>query len=142
MSSEDLLALPVLVDVAEKRIAIVRGRGGRELLAQTLRARAAVVDYLEVYQRQPAAIQQEEFRRQLVEHSVNVLTITSGESLHSLVHALGDNNAEMSLLPLLVPSSRVAEQALRAGFNSVINADGADESSFIAALRSLADKTQ
>jgi len=137
MSSEDLLALPVLVDVAEKRIAIVRGLGGRELLAQSLRNRSAQVEYLEVYQRRPIAIQVEDFRRELTEHSVNVLTITSSESLHNLLDALGDNKAEMSLLPLLVPSQRVAQQARQAGFEKVVNAEGADVAAFIAALESL-----
>jgi uroporphyrinogen-III synthase len=142
MTSEDLLALPGLSDVNGKRIGILRGRGGRELIAESLRVRGAEVDYLEVYQRSAVHYTSEEINRLLRARSVDVLSITSGESLSQLLAILGDNKAEMSLLPLLVPSSRVAELAQQAGFNSVINANGADESSFIAALQSLADKTQ
>lgn len=100
------------------------------------------MDYLEVYQRAPIHYETDEFYQRLKASSVNVLSVTSGESLDKLLAILGDNKGELSLLPLLVPSSRVAEQAQRAGFGTVIDVRGADESSFITALESLADKIE
>ncbi|HWR75657.1 MAG TPA: uroporphyrinogen-III synthase, partial [Thiobacillus sp.] len=47
--SEALLALPQLAEVAGKRVVIVRGVGGRALLADALCARGAQVDFMECY---------------------------------------------------------------------------------------------
>ncbi len=137
MCSEDLLRLAVLQDVKGKSIAIIRGKGGRELLAESLRERGARIDYLEVYQRQSIHYDAQQFHRILLAEAVNVLTVSSGESLNSLLAALGDNKEEMSLLPLLVPSERIAQQARDVGFNRVVSAGGADAESFLLALESL-----
>ena len=49
--SEHLLAEDRLQDVAGKCIRIIRGRSGRELLADELKKRGATVEYLSVYER-------------------------------------------------------------------------------------------
>lgn len=138
VTSEDLLQHPLFTDVKGKRIGIVRGAGGRELLAQTLLQRGAAVDYLEVYERNLVPYKSRAFCEQLTRHRINVLTVSSGESLLHLAELLGDNKAEMSLLPLLVPSQRVAEQAGALGFSHVIQAGGADTASVMTALKDLA----
>jgi len=141
MTSEDLLTLDELNEeqVKGKTIGIFRGIGGRELLASTLTGRGASVDYLEVYSRSAVKYRASELMELIRQKNINVLSITSGESLNLIVQQLGDNKAEFSLLPLLVPSQRIANQAKENGFQQVINANGAGESSFIAALESLAD---
>jgi uroporphyrinogen-III synthase len=52
----------------------------------------------------------------------------------------GDNKRDFSLLPLLVPSNRVAQQANDLGFTNVILCKGADSQSMIEALESLETK--
>ncbi len=44
-NSESLLALPEWADVGGQRFLIIRGEGGRELLADALRQRGGVVEY-------------------------------------------------------------------------------------------------
>ena len=50
-SSEGVLALPILQSVSNQRVLLVKGRGGRSLMAQTLSYRGASVDTLEAYER-------------------------------------------------------------------------------------------
>ena len=49
--SEALLQMPELADVANRKVAIFRGEGGRKLLAEELQRRGAQVAYCEVYRR-------------------------------------------------------------------------------------------
>jgi uroporphyrinogen-III synthase len=137
MTSEDILRLPQLQDVSEKKIGIVRGQGGRELLADTLRERGAIVDYLEAYSRTPIDYTSADFCNRLVEAGVNVLTVSSGESLDRLTHLLADNRKKLQQLKLLVPSQRVGRQAENAGYQQVHSASGADPLSFVSALGEL-----
>ena len=137
MTSEDILRLPQLQDVSEKKIGIVRGQGGRELLADTLRERGAIVDYLEAYSRTSIDYTSADFCNRLLEAGVNVLTVSSGESLDRLTHLLVDNRKKLQQLNLLVPSQRVGRQAENAGYQQVHSASGADPLSFVSALGEL-----
>ena len=137
MTSEDILRLPQLQELSEKKIGIVRGQGGRELLADTLRERGAIVDYLEAYSRASVDYTSADFCNRLREAGVNVLTVSSGESLDRLTHLLADNRKKLQQLSLLVPSQRVGRQAEKAGYQNVHNASGADPLSFVSALGEL-----
>jgi len=137
MTSEGILRLPQLQKVSEKKIGIVRGQGGRELLADTLRERGAIVDYLEAYSRASVDYTSADFCNRLFEAGVNVLTVSSGESLDRLTHLLADNRKKLQQLSLLVPSQRVGRQAEKAGYQNVHNASGADPLSFVSALGEL-----
>lgn len=137
MTSEDILRLPQLADVGEQKIGIVRGQGGRELLANTLLERGAVVDYLEAYSRTPINYTATDFCKKLQGAGVNVLTVSSGESLDRLTDLLVDNTEMMRELSLLAPSERVAAQAREAGYQRVHNTSGADPLSFVNTLGEL-----
>ena len=116
-SSEGLLAQAAMQQVAGKRIMIVRGIGGREKLAQTLRSRNAEVDYLEVYCRLRPDID----TSQLIEHLRNgklmASTITSGEALQNLLGMLDKDSAVLlQKRPLIVVSDRIKQLAQQLGF--------------------------
>ena len=139
MTSETILALPGMREVEGERIGIFRGCGGREILAETLRERGAEVEYIEVYLRQPVSHAPGECNNLLRSQAIDAIIISSGETLDSLIAACADNKAIVSLIPLIVPSERVAQLGRDVGFKRVENARGADAEAIITALAGLAD---
>lgn len=134
LNSEGLLALPQMQQVAGKKIAIVRGQGGRETLKQTLEARGALVGYIEVYRRQ---IPQRNPANLLAHWSdmVDVVTVSSGEILHNLAAMLGDEGvALLQVTPLLVVSERIAEQADALGCQQIYITESALDRDIVQAL--------
>ncbi|MDJ0812832.1 MAG: uroporphyrinogen-III synthase [Woeseiaceae bacterium] len=113
--SEHLLETPELQDVAGKVVRIIRGNGGRELLADTLRERGALVDYLEVYQRlvpdyddSGLASICEQWRTS----RTAVVTVMSVETLTNLVELLPAEGLELlGKTRLVTPASRVIKEA-------------------------------
>lgn len=113
----------------DQRFALIRGEGGRDLLAQTLRERGARVDEASVYQRalHPLALQQ--LRAWVNEASAPaLLLISSSESLERTMSAATDDLAlALRALPILVPHPRIAESARCLGFEQVAVSEGGDE---------------
>jgi Uroporphyrinogen-III synthase len=123
-NSEALLAMPELQQVEAQRILIVRGEGGREQLATTLRSRGAEVSYQEVYKRVIPDADNSLVVSLLERHRLDVITSTSVEALQNLSLMLGEKNKELlSLIPLVVVSDRIRRQAFEMGFNRVTVTD-------------------
>lgn len=135
VTSEDLLVLPQLEQIAGKKVALFRGEGGRELIAETLRGRGATVDYIELYRRTEPQYTSEYFSSLLAQQAVNLIVITSMQMLDALVLLVGDNKELLCLIPLLVPSSRVLQCARQAGFKQVLNMDGANDDAILQSLQ-------
>ena len=141
--SEDLITLPCLANVKQKRIAIFRGTGGREFLAGSLKDRGAEVEYFEVYERSPTERGGHELLEIIIEHNVNVLTITSGDSLRVLYKLfLESRNGSFNLfsIPIVVPSARVSRLAEKLGFQQIKLAQGADARATVSALYEVASE--
>lgn len=152
ITSEHLLELPGLQDVSGKRVALFRGKGGRELLAETLRERGARVDYIELYQRRVPIYDRGEILTQIHESRINVVVLTSLQILENFLQLLGlrvfsadvtqpaqgsTAKALMDMqqtLCLVVPSLRVQNIAKAAGFSRVVVASGADDESILDGL--------
>lgn len=113
--SEALLEEPELEDVRGRVIRIVRGDRGRELLANTLKARGAAVDYLSVYRRLPARHAQselDELERLWRGGAVGIVTVMSVETLDNLLTALPHYCLDaLPGTPLVTPSKRVIQTA-------------------------------
>jgi uroporphyrinogen-III synthase len=113
--SEHLLAEAGLQNVSGKNIRIIRGEGGRELLADTLRKRGAKVDYMSVYRRL-SHVYTPNFLTNL-EHrwrngQVNCVIAMSVSSLNTLLEILPTSCYELlKKTPLATPSARVLQAA-------------------------------
>lgn len=130
--SEGLLALPEFNDVAGKRVLIFRGDGGREVLADTLRARGASVDYVACYARarpSDASGLQEAFAT----NRIDAVTITSSEGLANLWSLIDPATRKRWIaLPTFVPHERVAQHARTRGLETILT--GAGDAGLIAGL--------
>jgi len=119
--SESLLSHPALATL-EGAVFIVRGVGGRELLAESLGRRGAEVIYLEVYQRQPSLHppqRVEALLRRWRDGHVDLFTATSVAILDSLYNTLGPVGTELlNRTPLVTASPRVIQRAEGAGHHA------------------------
>lgn len=105
-SSEGVLALPEFQAIRGESILIVRGEGGRALLAEALEQRGAIVEYFEVYRRA--------FLPLAPKISGDAIWITSEMVLrHLAVHL-----PRQEIL-LLLASSRLAAVAKDLGFERI-----------------------
>jgi uroporphyrinogen-III synthase len=116
--SEALLAMPELAEVRGKRIAILRGDAGRELLGEELGKRGASVEYVACYRRvrPPAG----DLARRWAQ-GVDAVTFSSSEGLANFLDMLGaDAVARLARVALFVPHARVAAEAAQRGLAGAI----------------------
>ncbi|WP_333876660.1 uroporphyrinogen-III synthase [Methylobacter sp.] len=139
-NSEALLAMPQLQQVEKQRFLIVRGEGGREQLATTLRSRGAEVNYLEVYKRIIPHIDSSPIVELLAQHSLDVITVTSAEALQNLNLMLGENNKLLSLIPLVVVSDRIRCIAADMGFNRITVTDSPIDTAILETVIKVCDR--
>jgi uroporphyrinogen-III synthase len=137
-ASEALLAMPELaaaLTVRSPRVLIMRGEGGRELIAERLRGQGVTVDYLQLYRRNLPVYGPAVLLELLTTQRLNGLLVSSGEGLAHLVQLAGAHWPRVAQLVLFVPSARVAEQARAAGAEHVVDCRGASAAALLAALR-------
>lgn len=124
-TSEGLLNLIELSNVADMPILIVRGNGGREYLKQQLELRGANVAYNEIYQRCWLDLDQKHTIEQWRKAQINCIVITSNELLMQLNQYVKQHNWLKQCL-WVVASSRIETNARALGLENVINAQGAN----------------
>lgn len=135
-NSEAVLALPELQTLAGESCLIIRGEGGRELLADSLIQRGATVDYLEVYKRVLPVCDGQLIEEYITKNELTAIVIYSGDALKKLMRLLTKDITRKDLLSimLVVISQRVYVLAKEIGFKTVIIADQASDSAMINAL--------
>ena len=134
-NSESLLAAPELAEVAGRRILIVRGVGGRELLSVTLAERGAATAYAEVYERRRSKADAAALIDTWRGGGIDVAMATSGEALDHLMALLGEAGPEIAeRTSLAVIGSRVGQLARQRGWHRVIAAEQASDAGMVAAI--------
>jgi len=138
--SEALLELASLREAIVRpgaRVLILRGEGGRGLLAERLRDQGASVDYLELYRRFLPAYAIGTLSQRINAERLNGVVVSSGQGFLHLQALAGTDWPQVAQLPLFVPSPRVAEMAGVAGAQKVVDCRGASAAALLVALRSL-----
>jgi uroporphyrinogen-III synthase len=134
-NSEGLLAMPAFKDVQSKKIAIIRGEGGRELLANTLSERGADITSVVAYKRIVPPIDVSVYLELLKQYKVNVIVCGSYESVSNLKTMIGEAGwPYIKNVPLLVMSERVKSLARDLDFQTIWVAPKANNEAIVAAL--------
>lgn len=117
--SETLLALPEMHDVANLKIAIFRGVGGRELMAETLTSRGASVYFAECYQRINPQTDANLLAELWHKGELQVVIVTSSEAMRYLLDLAGASEW-LRHVTLCVNHARIAELPLQYGLKVLV----------------------
>ena len=126
--SEALLGELSDVRLEGARMLIVRGQGGREFLADALRARGAAVEYFECYRRIKPVRDTRELVSWLDRDAIKACLATSSSIIENLFEMAGiAGRSRLCAVPFFVPHPRVAVTAFSQGAQCVFVAGSGDE---------------
>lgn len=124
--SETLLALQEMHDVANMKIAIFRGVGGRELMAKTLTARGASVYFAECYQRVNPQTDTRLLDELWKKGALQAIIVTSSEAMRYLLY-MASTSEWLRHVTLCVNHARIAELPLQLGLKVLVAEAPGDE---------------
>jgi uroporphyrinogen-III synthase len=135
-TSEGLLSLPDFQEVTQQKIALIKGEGGRALLANELKHRGADVFELIAYRRCLPMIDMDSCLHLLNQNKIDIIISTSNEILQNLVYLLGEKAGPyLYSIPLVVVSDRMILLAKQLGFQTILLAKNASHDAIIAILK-------
>jgi uroporphyrinogen-III synthase len=124
--SESLLSLPDLQQTQGKKVMIVRGIGGREVLAETLKSRGAEVTFAECYQRINPQKNIDALHQSWSNQQLQAIVVTSSEAMRHLLD-LAIDAPWLREITLYVNHARIAEQPIAMGLNVKVAQAPGDE---------------
>lgn len=135
-TSEHLLALDDFSPekIHGQHILIIRGEGGRDYLAEHLKARGAQVDYAEVYRRTQPQIDVHWLIPLWEQQRIHLVMVTSNQALENLYHMLKQQHHWLLATPLMVPGERCHQLAIQLGFNCIITASSASDDAMLQSM--------
>lgn len=143
MSTEALLILPELRKIIQdenkrkKRAIIFRGKGGRELLANTLRAKGIAVSYIELYERRLPDYNDRYLKDFLLNKKPDGIIFTSAEAMHNFVILFEAIFPDYKSTPVFVSSNRLETLARKIGFETINLLNAADDDSVSRGIKKL-----
>ena len=154
--SETLLALAEMQDVANKTVVIFRGVGGRDVLADTLKARGANVIFAECYHRVNPQTDTQLLDNLWRQNRLDAIIVTSSEAMRNLLglsklpnqsnlqnqpnlSAKAGQSEWLQNVTLCVNHARIAELPLQLGLKVVVT-DAPGEDAMIKCLIQLANQ--
>lgn len=133
--SEALLETVEMNNVDGSRCLIVRGHGGRELLADSLHNRGAEITYVEVYTRTQPSTDVSSLIKSWQIDGMDIVTVASGQTLENLFAMMGADGARLlKATPMLVNSPRLRSKALELGVTHVMLAPDASDNTIFYSL--------
>ncbi|MDP8566294.1 uroporphyrinogen-III synthase [Methylophilus aquaticus] len=135
--SEALLALEAFQAMQGQRVLIVRGVGGREVLADTLKQRGAEVVFGECYRRVNPQSNAQVLAQAYNQGQLHGIVVTSSEALRFLLD-LAQDAAWLQATPVFVNHARIAEQASAAGLTAYCSGVSGDDAMLDLLQRQLA----
>jgi len=117
--SEALLSLPRLQQVSGEKVLILRGEGGRDFLARTLRERGAQVEFAELYRRVVPAQSAQGLGAAVKDFDPQVILLFSGSTFEHLWQLCQAQGVALDRASLWLPSQRVADQVRAQGLEQV-----------------------
>lgn len=133
--SESLLELPQLTQAHGKRVVIFRGEGGRELLAEALAARGALVEHAVCYRRGRPALDPAPLLVAWASGRLAAITATSSEGLRNLCEMVGAAGRTLLVAtPVFVTHPRIGQTAREHGMAKVIVTAGPGDEALLVAL--------
>jgi uroporphyrinogen-III synthase len=135
--SESLLSLPPMLDMQGKKVMIVRGVGGREVLADTLKSRGANVTFAECYQRINPQQNVDALITAWSKQQLQAIVVTSSEAMRHLLD-LASNTSWLKHVTLCVNHARIAEQPIELGLK-VLVADAPGDEAMLSKLTCIGD---
>ena len=135
MSTEALLILPEMRKIIQnkskkKKTAIIfRGKGGRELLANTLRAKGVDVSYVELYKRSLPDYKEAYLKECLTNKKPDGIIFSSAEAIHNFTIVFEDIYPDFKSIPVFVSSPRLESIVKKVGFKTISLLTAADDES-------------
>jgi uroporphyrinogen-III synthase len=130
-----LLDSPDFQGLANARVAIARGAGGRRVLDQGLTAAGADVLPLTLYRRVPIPPDPVRIETWLAQGELDLVMLHSGSAVEALLASLPPSLTDpLCRRPVVAPSERVLKKAAGAGFSgSLVEAADAGDRAMVAA---------